>query len=160
MPGDYLKSFAYGRSLLLYGSDVDLCPDGFTDKPADSVFSILLDISGVAGPASITQAPLVLRSDGDFILRGLAAFCGPSEDGGQGLDFNFRYTDSESRYLQQQAVHFSSIAGTLLNPAPVSPSVFYPAGSIIQLDVLPISTSGSGLVQIVFVGTRRIRGSR
>lgn len=162
MPGQYLDSFHFGRSLLLYGSDVDECPDGFVDKPAEAVFSILIDLSGVNGPPSITQAPLVLRDDADFILRSIAAWSGPSDDGGTGLDFSFRYTDSESRYLQQQTVHFSSLAGTMLNPAPVAPSVFYPAGSIAQFDVMPVSTSnfGSGMIYVVLIGQRRYKGSR
>ena len=149
--GAYLQNLVQGSALLDLGSDIAATPPGYEDVYYEYVFQT---------PAVLTPGfaqvglPLVTESDaaGGFIAYGLKVFTT--------VDFLFRYTDSEGRYLQKslcRALQFC--AGTAMEPCLFAFPLFIPVGGVIQFDITANQTVGvgNGTFQIKFCGSKRYK---
>lgn len=113
----------------------------------DRDFGYVYNVTLTAGQ-SLTQQPIGIDTDADFILRSVTAQnLGP---------FAFRIIDSTGAYLMDNYVGsfvFNGISG-LSSPWIIWPDMFFPAGSQLKLDI----TDQSGTInptQLIFRGCKR-----
>jgi hypothetical protein len=149
--GGYLHTLIQGSALLDLNTDIAITPPGYEDIYYEYVFNTPNPLtSGFVG----VGMPLVTESDaeGGFVAFGLKVE--------STVDFLFRYTDSESRYLQKsliRAMHFC--AGTALEPKILAFPLFIPRGGVILFDITANQSGevGDGTFQIVLVGSKRYK---
>ena len=112
-------------------------------------------LASVAPGAQITKLPLRLDTDAPFLLRSIAVRVqydpnfplGGSTHRQTGLNFVlFRFTGPTGQYFQQVPTPLTLMTpygGQIGNPLPMQRQVYYPAGGLIQLDLVNSSTAQS-----------------
>lgn len=109
--------------------------------------ALTFDIALTANQNLPSQA-LNLDSDGDFVLK---ALCG-SQTGA----YSVRIRLPNGRYFPSTYARNVNIIGTAQFPVPVEPSVVFPAGAQIVLDLIDLSGAGN-TIQIVFYGAKLLQ---
>jgi hypothetical protein len=122
-------------------------PAGYVDKP----FTYPFQIAMTQGQA-FTNQTLGLDSDGDFYLRGMwASF--PAD----GL-FTFNWAGPGNYFYWTSQISNLVLSTNAGKPEPVQPTVWYPAGGRILINITDASlTPGTRTYYVNFHGVKRFR---
>lgn len=131
---------------VVYNGIDNAAPAGFQDQSFDYVYDVTLQ----AGQSLFGQI-LPIYTFADFEARALIITVQT------GL-FSVRFSDGQGYYLSNVLINSFNLVGTPSDPSIFFPSVLYPSGGRIGIDIQE-GSGGQNVVQLVFRGVHRYRRS-